>query len=285
MAADEYERRFDLPRDQAERGNRGGIRWFKIYTTWTDVYALGDDHADSDRPVDQWCLAKYCVRNRDSQTWYETRMQEKLWDPLRVGKPPTGTFIRATFNPANGHWEVFNPANPTLIRTIETFDDEDASQYPTQGVDGGNVFPFEYLNGGFIREAGLQTASFQGSGSIDDYVLALSGNWIPPGTVIEAWLHRGVIAGHSGDWWTSWKDSPRIGRVITDIGMGDNGYVREWLPDNYDPETDSERDWFCRSLLGLSEANTWVKWYQYGNVSYIFAKACTPEDYYYAGDG
>lgn len=173
-----------------------------------------------------------------------------------------------------------------LVRTLEEFDEEDESTYPLQGIDGANTFPGVFVDGGYTNSPGNHVANYEDrwdTAQVNIFVPSL--NWVPPGTILQAWNDRGTNSTYPGEWWTPWQDRVRIGRAIADIGMGDNGNVREWLPDNYDPETDSERNWYCRSLLGLSEANTWVKFVQIENVAYIIAKACTPEDYYYAGDG
>lgn len=77
----------------------------------------------------------------------------------------------------------------------------------------------------------------------------------------------------------------RIGRTAEDIAMGGNGTVREWLPNDYGAEIDSELDVTCRSLLGPVEANTWVYFTQIGDTLYILGKACEPEDSYYDGEG
>lgn len=167
--------------------------------------------------------------------------------------------------------------NPRMAKTFDT-----AAYYPTQGVDGENVFPIVFVDANVTDTVGLQTVTYVDHDEEEQAnVLSLYGNWIPPETYIEVWQQMGTDASKKLQWITAWKDHIRIGRATTDIAVDEQGLVREWNPDNYDAETDSDRDWTVRTLMGPIEADTWVFFYQHGSVAYAIAKACEPEIAYY----
>lgn len=168
--------------------------------------------------------------------------------------------------------------NPRLAITVT---DADATPtYPTQGVAGGNTFPIIFLSGGFTHSAGLKTPHYtQHRATRQGFVHCFSNNWIPPGTYLQVWQDRGVDATYPGEWWTSWMDTIRYGKVTTTIAYNGQNTVREWLPNDYGTESDSGIDWKVRNLMvpdGIL-ATTRIFFEQIGSVAYAISGACDAE--------
>lgn len=65
-----------------------------------------------------------------------------------------------------------------------------------------------------------------------------------------------------------------IGVTNEAIDIDSNGYVTEWLPDDYGAETESDAIWRCRSWIGNVEENVRVFFVTIGAVAYIVNAAC-----------
>lgn len=106
-----FDRRID-----PERSNRGtpqpdGIRWFVIYTTWTDVKGYPSDTTYTN----QYCTARHTTFHRTRNEWIPANQFVTLYDPSRTSKPAIGDKVRAHFNPINQHWEVWNQPTTAYV--------------------------------------------------------------------------------------------------------------------------------------------------------------------------
>lgn len=112
--------------------------------------------------------------------------------------------------------------NPRLARTVV-----DSGADPTYPLPGSNVFPIVFLSGGFTDAAGAQTGQYTAHDtSPQAHVLCITGNYIPVGTVIQAWQDRGVDSGYPGEWWTPYKaDLPTGVRFRNDSGESAPAYA------------------------------------------------------------
>jgi hypothetical protein len=121
--------------------------------------------------------------------------------------------------------------NPRLARTIEEFDENDDSTYPTEG-SGANVFPIVFLSGGFTDLPGVQTPSYKARReTAQANVCSISGQWLPPDSVIEVWQDRGVEALKKGEWWTAAR-SCLPSQLVKDIRISGDQLIKDvWFSD------------------------------------------------------
>lgn len=83
-----------------------------------------------------------------------------------------------------------------LVRTIGN------PYYPEAG-SGANVFPIVFVDGGFAHASGLQVTNFTNrAAEAQAYVCALGGQFLPEGSIVQAWQDRGTDASYPGEWWT-----------------------------------------------------------------------------------
>lgn len=146
-----FDTRYDPPRSGRGTPQPDAVRWFFVYTSWTDIKGYVTDTTY----VDQSCIAQFAIWHHLRGEWIATGQFVTLYDPQRTSKPAVGTLVRAHFNPINQHWEVWNPPSsaPSVIYSID------------KGVEGwlGGANP--YLEGPSNLTGWSGSVSYSGSES------------------------------------------------------------------------------------------------------------------------
>lgn len=112
--------RWDPPRSARGTPQPDALRWFFIYTTWTDIKGYTTDTTYTN----QSCTARQAVWHQSRTEWIPTSQFVTLYDPSLGSQPGVGTLVRAYYNPVNQHWELlWNP--PAAQNYLEyTLDEE-----------------------------------------------------------------------------------------------------------------------------------------------------------------
>lgn len=105
------ERRYDNARSTRGTPAPDGMRWFFIYSAWTDIKGFPTDTVY----INQSCLARHATFHHARSEWIPAEQFVTLYDPSRTSQPGVGTLVRAHYNPANLAWEVFNAASDPFV--------------------------------------------------------------------------------------------------------------------------------------------------------------------------
>jgi hypothetical protein len=105
-----------------------GVRWFRIYTTWSTFSSFSS------------CGAKYAVWDESTQDWLATGIDATLYDVYKTNRAGVGDLVRAWYSP-NGRWEIL----PLGVQPMVDY-------YINKGVQGfGGTAGSPFLDASFRR--------------------------------------------------------------------------------------------------------------------------------------